>query len=175
MFKKRFLLFFLLSCLILPVFSEQITKIAVVDLTKVKSVYYDDTYLMKEIEKRKKEFQEEIIQIDGEIKKLEEKKADAEKKGDDVRVLELESQIEQKKNYLKEFIKVKNEQLNNLNNRAMQQLKMDEEITDAIKFIQESKGYSLVFDSADPYLIMWNHDVDITDDVLQYLLRNRKE
>ena len=174
MVKKGLFFVFVTMVCVLPVFSEQITKIAVVDMNKVLAVYYDDAYIVKEIEKRKKEYQDEIVKQDAEIKKLEEKKRDAEKKGDEARALDLENQIMKKKDYLKEYISVKEEQLNSLSNRANQQLTVAEDIINAIKFVSESNGYSIVLNSADPFLVWWNFEVDITDEVLQFLLKDRK-
>jgi outer membrane protein len=169
MHKKLSLLALLVLVLVSAVSAEKITKVAVVDLNKVMAFYYNDSRVMQEIEKKRKEFQTEILRMNDEIKDLETKKQEAKKKGDDTRALELDKEIFQKKEYLKEYIKVKEQQLSQMNDRASQQLTMAEDIVNAIRFVSESNGFSLVLNSADPHLIWWGFDVDITDLVLKEL------
>lgn len=149
--------------------AEKITKIAVVDLNKVMAFYYNDSRVMQEIDKKKKEFQAEMLKQNDEIKDLDAKRQEAKKKGDDIRVLELEREIAKKKEYLKEYIKTKEQELSRMNDRARRNLTMAEDIVAAIKFVSESNGYSIVLNSADPHLIWWGFDVDITDLVLKEL------
>ena len=62
-----------------PAFSQQITKFGVVDTAKVYNAYFRNSAPVRNYEKKKAEFQEEINKQVEAIKKLQQKKLDYEK------------------------------------------------------------------------------------------------
>ena len=150
--------------------AENITKVAVLDYSRILSAFYKDSQAVRELEELKSQFQDESLKIQDEIKILEARKLDAENNGDNSRALELDNEIFKKKNYLRDYIRVKNAQLSEMNKSLSQNMTLVNEINEEIQFVAESNGYSLVFKKSDPSLLWWNYEVDITDQVIQRLM-----
>jgi len=155
-------------------FSQQITRMAVVDYSRLLSVYYQDSRKIKEVNDFENEIIDELASIADDITALEEKKIDAQKAGDSSAVLSYDEMIDQKKKYQQDYLRIKKTQLNNMKEKYASSLSMTTEIYDAISFVAQSQGYSFVMKKSDPDLVWWSPDVDITDAVLNRLsLLNR--
>jgi outer membrane protein len=150
-------------------FAQQITRLAVVDYSRLLSVYYQDSRKIKEVNDFENEIIEELASIADEITDLEDKKIDAQKAGDQTEALSYDEMIEQKKKYQQDYLRIKKTQLNNMKEKYASSLSMTTEIYDAIVYIAESQGFSLVLKKSDPNLVWWNQEVDITDAVLTRL------
>ena len=150
--------------------AETITKVAVLDYSRILSAFYKDSQAVRELEELKAQFQEESQKIQDEIKILDARKLDAENNGNNARALEIDNEIFKKKNYLRDYIRVKNAQLAEMNKSLSQNMTLVNEINEEIQYVAESNGYSLVFKKSDPSLLWWNYEVDITDQVLQRLM-----
>jgi len=170
MFKRSTALIVLLFTGFL-VYADQITKVAVIDYSSILSTFYRDSKAVRELEEKKKEYQEEIIRYNSEIIDLEDRKLNAESRGDDNQALDLDNEIFRKKEFLREYIRVKGAQLAGQNRTLSQNLTLVNEILDVIQYIAEKNGYSLVLKRSDPNLIWWNFEVDITEEVLDELKR----
>lgn len=157
-----------------PLFSETITKVAVLDYSRILSAFYQDSRAVRELEEMKSQFQEEIDRIQGEIGILEERKLNAENNGDNARALELDNQIFEKKKFLRDYVRVKNGQLSELNKNLSQNNTLVKEIIEEVEYVAESGGYSIVLKKTDPNLLWWNYEVDITEQVLQRLLTKKR-
>ena len=171
--KTAILLMIILGSLVnLP--AENITKVAVLDYSRILSAFYKDSQAVRELEELKQSFQEESQKIQEEIKILEARKLDAENDGNTSRALELDNEIFKKKNYLRDYIRVKNAQLTEMNKSLSQNMTLVKEINEEIQYVAESNGFSLVFKKSDPNLLWWNYEVDITDQVLQRLMNRMR-
>lgn len=168
--KKVLFLTLILTLISLPVFSDTITKVAVLDYSKILSAFYKDSQAVRELEEMKTQFQQEIERIQNEVSILEERKLNAENNGNTSKALELDNQIFEKKKFLRDYIRVKNSQLTELNKSLSQNNDLVREIREEVEFIAESSGYSLVIKKSDPNLLWWSYEVDITEQVLQRLL-----
>ncbi len=150
--------------------AENITKVAVLDYSRILSAFYKDSQAVRELEELKSQFQDESLKIQDEIKILDARKLDAENNGNNSLALELDNEIFKKKNYLRDYIRVKNAQLSEMNRSLSQNMTLVNEINEEIQYVAESNGYSLVFKKSDPSLLWWNYEVDITDQVIQRLM-----
>ncbi|WP_168203382.1 OmpH family outer membrane protein [Oceanispirochaeta crateris] len=168
--KKIITLIVLLSIAVIPVFSDTITKVAVLDYSRILSAFYKDSQAVRELEEMKSQFQQEIDKIQGEISILEERKLNAENSGNNSKALELDNQIFEKKKFMRDYIRVKNSQLTELNKNLSQNNSLVKEIIEEVKYVAESGGYSIVLKKSDPNLLWWNYEVDITEQVLQRLM-----
>ena len=92
----------------LPAFSQQITKFGVVDTAKVYNAYFRNSAPVRNYEKKKSEFQEEINKQVEAIKKLQQKKLDYENAGNETLALKTEAEITKKTDYLTEYTNAKN-------------------------------------------------------------------
>ncbi len=172
--KRRLFIFLLTAIVVFGVSANQITKVGIIDRTRILQTFYKESQTTREIEAFKEEIQAEIIRLNDEIKMLEERKLNAENRGDDSEVLNLDNVIFDKKDYLKEYIRIKSDQLNDKKTNLSQDASFANELLDVITFISESQGCSVVFDQTAPGLLYWNDQVDITDMVLQEIqARNR--
>jgi outer membrane protein len=117
---KKILLIILLSLAAIPVFSETITKVAVLDYSRILSAFYKDSQAVRELEEMKNQFQQESNRIQSEISLLEERKLNAENDGNNTKALELDNQIFEKKKFMRDYIRVKNSQLTELNKNLSQ-------------------------------------------------------
>ncbi len=152
---------------ILP--AEQITKIAVINLSEVYTAFFEESRGVKQLEEMREEIQDRVDQIKEEIKELQEKKVQAENDGQDSRVLELEEVISERQNYLREYYRVKKDQLERKRQGLIQNKEFLAEILNEISYVAEAEGYSAVLRSSDDGLFWWSQEVDITDTVIQRL------
>ena len=103
---------FMFTCI--PAFSQQITKFGVVDTAKVYQAYFRNSAPVRNYEKKKAEFQEEINKQVEQIKKLQQKKLDYENSGNSAAAMKTEAEITKKTDYLTEYTNAKNVELESM-------------------------------------------------------------
>jgi len=168
---KRFCLFlavFLFSCSC--IFAQQLTRFAVVDLPKVYTAYFRDSRAVRDFEQRSAKVQAEIDKITKEIQDLKSKHADASLRGDQTEALRLETQVNKRTEFLREYYNTKTAELQNEKIKLMQSGSFLDQVYDEIRYIAESEGYSAVFDLKETKGLIWySPTVDITDKLIQNL------
>ncbi len=170
---KRFsvlLLFFSLFIFIIPLSAEQITKVAVLDYTRILSAFYADSAEARRIDEMKTVFAQEVRRLQEEIQTLEERKLEAENRGNSRDALDIDSTIQDKKQYYQEYVRVRGNQIQQSAANLGSSNELAREILKEIQYIAESNGYSIVLKRSDPDLLWWSYEVDITDLVLQRLM-----
>ena len=85
------------------VFAQQITKFGVVDTAKVYNAYFRNSAPVRNYDRKKSEFQQEINKYTDELQKLQSKKVEYEKNGNDALVLKTDAEITKKKDFLIEY------------------------------------------------------------------------
>jgi len=151
--------------------AEQITKVAVLDYARILSAFYVDSAEARRIESMKKNFANEVRRLQDEIQSLEERKITAMAHGNARDELNLESKIQEKKQYYQEYVRIKGNQIQQAVAGLGSSNELAKEILDTIQLVAESNGFSIVLNRADPNLLWWIYEVDITDLVLQQLIR----
>ncbi|MCX7787760.1 MAG: OmpH family outer membrane protein [Spirochaetes bacterium] len=169
--KIVFMLFFLLPFAIM---GQQLTTVGIVDIGKVTMAFYRESQAVRELEEMTKRLQGELDAITGEINQLKERQLEAERIGNKALSLQLEEQITSKTNYLREYYRIKNAQLQERRNKLTESSSFLNELQQAISFVAEDQGYSVILKSSDPNLVWWSKQVDITELVIQRLLKNQK-
>ena len=154
----------------IPLSAEQITKVAVLDYTRILSAFYADSAEARRIDEMKTVFAQEVRRLQDEIQTLEEKKLDAENNGDSRSALDLDSAIQDKKQYYQEYVRVRGKQIQQAAENLGSSNELARDILKEIQYIAESNGYSIVLKRSDPDLLWWSYEVDITDLVLQRLM-----
>ena len=160
-------LMFLFLISVVSVFSEQIPKIGIINYSKVLSSFSGDSRALQEIQKMITSYEEGVNVIKNEITSLEERLLYYKNINDEMNTLKMEEQIEKKQLYLKEYSRLK---INNIEDRKKRLVSSPEflgEILDKIEFVAESEGFSIIMNSRDPDLIWWSQSVDITDLVIE--------
>ena len=160
--------FFLLSAV--TVSAQQITKFGVVDTNKVYSAYFRNSAPIRNYEKKKAEFQEEINKRTEELRQLQQKKQDFEAKGNDSQALRTEAEITKKKDYLTEYTNAKNVELESMLKSLQNSDEFYKKLYNTLAKIAESGGYSMILSLQESNAILWySSSVDITDQVISDL------
>ena len=154
----------------LPAFSQQITKFGVVDTAKVYQAYFRNSAPVRNYEKKKAEFQEEIDKQVEQIKKLQQKKLDYENAGNDAAALKTDAEITKKTDYLTEYTNAKNVELESMQKTLQNSDEFYKKLYNTLAKIAESGSYSMILSLQDSNAILWySSSVDITNQVIQEL------
>ena len=173
--KKAVLFAIFACCLSAPVFAQQLTRFAVVDLPKVYSAFFRDSRAVREFEERSAKVQKEIDRMTKEIQDLRSKHADLVLAGDQTQSLRLESEINRKSDFLREYYTTKTAELEEQRKKLSQSNSFLEQVYGEIRFIAESEGYSMVLNLKENKDILWySPTVDITDKLIQNLLEKAR-
>ena len=171
--KRYFKVFISIAVLLLaaaPAFSQQITKFGVVDTAKVYQAYFRNSAPVRNYEKKKAEFQEEINKQVEQIKKLQQKKLDYENAGNDSAALKTEAEITKKTDYLTEYTNAKNVELESMQKTLQNSDEFYKTLYNTLSKIAESGGYSMILSLQDANAILWySSSVDITSQVIAEL------
>ena len=151
-------------------FAQQITKFGVVDTSKVYSAYFRNSAPIRNYEKKKAEYQEEIDKRTQELKTLQQKKVEYEKSGNDTQALKVEAEITKKTDYLTEYTNAKNVELESMLKSLESSDEFYKKLYNTLGQIAESGGYSMILSLQDANSILWySISVYITDQVIQKL------
>ncbi|MDR2177973.1 MAG: OmpH family outer membrane protein [Treponema sp.] len=160
-----------LLCFQIPVQAQQLTRFAVVDLSRVYMAFLRDSRAVREWEDASAQVQREVDRRSAEIQELQSRKVNAETRGDEAEVLALENQIYRRTEALREYYQVKTAELENRKNRLSQSNSFLEQVYDEIRYIAESEGYSTVLSVKENSGILWySPTVDITEKLIQNLI-----
>ena len=152
-------------------FAQQITRFAVIDTARIYTTFYRDSRSVRDYETKRTRYQNEIQRLSNEIKSLRQEKVDAEALGDRAKATRLESQISSKTNFLMDYSKAKNEELDDLTKALATDDQFYSKLYDHIQRIGESEGYSMVLSLQEGSAIIWySPTVDITDQVIRNML-----
>ena len=151
-------------------FAQQITKFGVVDTAKVYNAYFRNSAPIRNFEKKKAEFQEEINKKTDELRSLQQKKLEYENEGKEAQALKIESEILKKKEYLTEYTNAKNVELETLQRSLKTSDEFYKKLYNTLSRIAESGGYSMILSLQESNAILWySSSVDITSQVISEL------
>ena len=153
--------------------AQQITRFAVVDLPKVYVAFFSESRAVRDFEERSARVQSEIDRMTAEIQNLKVNQVNAQAQGNMDQALRLDTEINRRSDFLKEYYKTKTQELETLKSRLTQSSAFLEQVYDEIRYIAESEGYSMVLNLKENTGILWySQTVDITDKLIQSL-RNK--
>ena len=154
----------------LEIGAERITKVAVLDYTRILSSFYSDSAEARRIDQMKQDFADEVRMLQEEIQSLEEEKLDASDRGNSRESLDFDAQIQEKKQYYRDYIRVRGNQIRNAAANLSSSNALAQEILSAIEYVAEVHGYSLVLKRSAEDLLWWDYQIDITEPVLERLM-----
>ena len=165
---------FLLGCFVAlgltsALWAEQLSKIGMVNFSKIIDDYFAESAAWREIDAMRNQYNEGKENILEEIDQMGLKKLTAQAEGDEHQVLQLEEQIYQKQEYLKEYHSIWQSRINAKVESVSSSSSFTAEIYQAVKYIAESEGYSVIIRTRDPDVLYYNQEVDITNLVLERL------
>ena len=169
--KKILILLFCLSAAVTAVYAEQLSKIGLVNFSKIIEDYFAESSAWREIDAMRSQYDEGKNEIIEEIDQLKLRKLEAQNTNDEMSVLRLEERIYQKQEYLKEFHNIWSSRINSKIENVSTSSSFTSEIYNVIKYIAESEGYSVILRTSDPNVLWYNQEVDITELVLDRLRR----
>ncbi|MDR1625564.1 MAG: OmpH family outer membrane protein [Spirochaetia bacterium] len=173
--KNRYAFFIVLGlCVLAPAFAEQLTTVGIVDVAKVSTAFFRDSQAVRELEDLTVRLQSELDGITAEINRLKDRKLQAENSGDQAQALKLDEEIYNRTNYLRDYFRVKNTQLQERRIRLAESSAFLAQLQQAIAFIAEDQGYNVIIKSSDPNLLWWSRQVDITELVIARLLQSSR-
>jgi len=170
--KLRYWVLFPLLIAVPSLFAEQLTTVGIVDIAKVTTAFFRDSQAVRELDDMTAKLQAEIDGITAEINSLKERKLQAENQGNRSQALQRDEELYNKTNYLRDYFRIKNNQLQEKRNRLAESAAFLSELQRAIAFVAEDQGYNVIMKSTDPNLLWWSKQVDITDLVVQRLVQN---
>ncbi len=153
--------------------AQQITRYAVVDLMKVLESFYRDSKVLRDFEDKQRSFQVEIDKMQKDVKDLQQTKIEIQARGDQAKALELETTIQKRLDFIREYYKVKNDELEAQRKRLFESSEFASEVYAEIRRVAEGDGYSMVIDwkraSELRFMIWYSNSIDITDKVIENL------
>jgi len=167
-------LLFALLLLVSPLYADQITKVGILDIEKVYSIYFRESKAVKEMQQLRADVLREINRIDEEILILESQKLDAESRNEEEAALRLDREIFQKQQYRDDYRRIKMDQIRKRSENLYKSDEFLDELLQAIEYVSESEGFSLVLNSSgqfSQFFFFYTKEVDITEMVIQELMR----
>ena len=165
-----FVLIFVLMVVCSAYAQQDMTRVGVIDTSRVYQAYFRDSSGIRNYETKRTEFQAEVDKRTAELKELQQKKLDYEKNGKTTEALKLEAEITTKTDFLTEYSRVKQVELESLKNKLADSDSFYETLYSVIEAIAESEGLSLILSLQQANAILWfSPSVDITDKVIDRL------
>lgn len=150
--------------------AQQITKFGVVDTAKVYNAYFRNSAPVRNYEKKKAEFQDEINKYTDELQKLNSKKIDYDKAKNDAMSQKTQAEITKKTEFLIEYTNAKNVELESMQKTLQGSDAFYNKLYDTLGKIAEAGGYSMILSLQQSNSILWySNSVDITEQVIAEL------
>jgi len=151
--------------------AQQLTRIAVVDLSRVYIAFMRDSRAVRDFEERSAKVQAEIDRMTAEINTVKINQANALAQGNTEQALRYEADAIRRTDILKEYYKTKTAELESIKNSLTQSGTFLDQVYDEIRYVAESEGYSIVLNLKENTGILWyNQTVDLTDKLIKSLM-----
>ena len=167
---KKISVFFALFLISSATFAQQITKFGVVDTAKVYNAYFRNSAPVRNYEKKRSEFQAEINKQTEELQRLQSRKVEYEKAGNEIQAQKIQAEITKKTDFLTEYTNAKNVELNSMQKSLETSDAFYQKLYNTLSRIAEGGGYSMILSLQQENAILWySSSVDITEQVISEL------
>ena len=154
---------------------QQITRFALVDLTRVYSALFADSRAVKDLEARSAAVQADINRMTEELQGLRSDHAEAVAAGDQRRAQRLQNDIQRKQTALVDFHTSKTAELEAAYKALADSNAFPEEMYSDIRYVAEREGYSMVIDAnTTPGILWYSATVDITDKLIERMRERQR-
>lgn len=150
---------------------QLITNVGLVDLQAVTTAYFRDSTAVRDLYAERDRVQAERGRLEARIFELEARKLRAEQEGRAQEALRIGDQIFTQRQHLRDFVSVMNRQLSHREALLTESDAFLGELADAIEYVAESRGLSLVLDKNNVTLLYFLPEIDITELVIAELGR----
>lgn len=165
---KKVLFLLLLLNISLMLHAQQLTRFAVVDLSRVYLAFFQESRAVRQFEERTARVQAELDRVTREIQDLRTRHADAVLNNNDAEALRLENLIFRRTEFLRDLYQTRMAELERERSRLMQSGTFLDQIHDEIRFIAEREGFTMVINKNDT-ILWYSNTIDITDRLIQSL------
>jgi outer membrane protein len=169
--RKAILVIMIAAFIPMAASAAKLTKVAVVDLSRIVSDFFQESSAWREIEQLREKKENTVEQRKEELNRLKQRKLEAQDEGKENLVLQLEEEIRKKEEYLKEYNRIMSQRIESKRNNLLTSSDFSKEIIRAVEYVAEQEGFSIVLRKKDPNIVYYNYEVDITEKVLEYLRR----
>ncbi len=167
--KKIIMLILVVFGTVMFLSAEMLTMIGVVDMTRIATEFFQESSSWRAIEELERNRNENVQELSTEISDLQSDKVEAQEQKDQSRVRLIDQQIETKMAYLQNYYKTVSNEINNEKSKLLKSNDFATEVSNAISWVAETEGFSLIFRKKDPDLYYYSSEVEITDKVLSRL------
>ena len=152
------------------VFSQQISRIAVVDMQRVNNEFFRESRAVREFEERAARVQDDINRMQNDIQDLRTRYSTAVSWNNQSEALRLESEINRQTEYLRSYYQARTAELERERLSLTQSDTFINQIYDEIRYIAESEGFTHVIDIKQTPGLLWFSPVfEITDKLITSL------
>ncbi len=167
---KKGIIFLCLMLCSMTLFSNDLTKVGVVDVSKIYNRFIQESAAKRKLDEYQSNVDEQVSQRKIEIDQIEQELVSARDDDDEALVVELEAQLNIKRINLQEFAKHKTREYNAMISSETSKHDFSTKLMEAIKRVASQNGFSVIFHK-DTSGLLWNSpDVDVTDLVIQSMM-----
>lgn len=150
--------------------TQQFAKTGLVNLTRIYAQFYKESKGVRDFEALKASIQNDINKYKQELIQLMNQRNDAQARGDDATVQNLDDQIQKKKEAYQQFAAVKQQELKQKSEEVRKDDSFQKLLISEIDQEAVSKGFSLILNLENDSSVVWySPDADITDGVIARL------
>lgn len=165
----------ILTCGSLLAFSDQITKVGIVDLFQVYSVFFRESKAVRDLEQLVSAFRDEVDKYRDEIHELELAKLATAETEDEKLLLELTQKIFEKELFLDDYIRINKEQLRIRQEKLAQSDEFYQQIYEVLEYIAEYEGFALVLSKSIDGILYYIKEIDMTEKVIDELRKRNSQ
>ena len=169
MTKKLFIGWLILVIAAATGWSEQLSKIGVVDFSKVVENFPSGSAAFRKLNLLRTEYEERIQQYQIDLNDKELRLLDAKEQGDELVIARLQREVEDFKAFIRKWNETKLKEIDLARNELLEGAEIVGDILKAIEFIAVNEGYTIVFDVSDKDIVWHSMEIDITDLVIRRL------
>ncbi len=151
--------------------AQELTTVGVVDTDQIFQVYFRESRAVRQLEELAASIRTQRAELQRELERLETQRAAAQDSGNRERVLQLDEEITEQRDFIREFERVREAEFNSRRDAVLSlgDETFLEDLIAAIRFVAQLRGITVVLDAGEPGLLWWAQEVDMTEDVLARL------
>ena len=172
---KRIIILLVISALILSsAYSQQLTRVAVVDLSRVYQEFFRESQAVRDFEARSARVQNDIDRMQREIQELRTRHANAIQNNNQTEINRLETDINRRTENLRNFHQARMAELERERSNLVQSGSFLNEVHDEVRLLCEREGFTLVVNiNNNPGIVYYNPSFDITNRLIASLRARR--
>lgn len=149
--------------------AESLSKIGVVDISKVLENFPTDSSAFRKLDLLKLEYDDKLPEYLRNLQDIEQRLLDVQEEGSEYQIASLEREVEDYKNFIRTWRDTMIKRINTARENLADGSPIIIDVMKAIEWVAINEGFTLVFDAAERNIIWWSMEVDITEMVIERL------